>query len=236
MRLICELCEERNLPAIINIHDVLLAQMFAKRIVGLQFGAVVYDGPPEGLDDRGSDPDLRRGGLVGDDPEGRRRSGRYRAGGAARPELGPGPPGGRDLTWREIAAPDRVERRWKRPPLMPVAGCAGRWRSASRSTSRPPSARSTSTGFGSTTACRAARPSSRPSSRRTSPRAGTRSRTGSGKPLDDRRLDGGGHPDLRAHRPGGGAQSGADAGLLFLPGHRRPFALLSRKCCWRSSS
>lgn len=49
MRLICELCEERNLAAIINIHDVLLAQMFAKRIVGLQLGVMVYDGPPDGL-------------------------------------------------------------------------------------------------------------------------------------------------------------------------------------------
>jgi phosphonate transport system ATP-binding protein len=49
MRLICELCQERQLAAIINIHDVLLAQMFARRIVGLQLGAIVYDGPPEGL-------------------------------------------------------------------------------------------------------------------------------------------------------------------------------------------
>ncbi len=49
MRLICELCAERKLSAIINIHDVLLAQMFAQRIVGLQTGAIVYDGPPEGL-------------------------------------------------------------------------------------------------------------------------------------------------------------------------------------------
>ncbi len=49
MRLICELCEERNLAAIINIHDVLLAQMFAKRIVGLQLGEIVYDGPADGL-------------------------------------------------------------------------------------------------------------------------------------------------------------------------------------------
>jgi phosphonate transport system ATP-binding protein len=49
MRLICELCEERNLSAIINIHDVLLAQMFSKRIVGLQLGEIVYDGPPDGL-------------------------------------------------------------------------------------------------------------------------------------------------------------------------------------------
>ncbi|MFV2032719.1 MAG: phosphonate ABC transporter ATP-binding protein [Gammaproteobacteria bacterium] len=49
MRLICELCRERKLAAIINIHDVLLAQMFARRIVGLQLGTIVYDGPPDGL-------------------------------------------------------------------------------------------------------------------------------------------------------------------------------------------
>lgn len=49
MRLICELCRERGLTAIINIHDVLLAQRFAERIVGLRFGEVVYDGPPTGL-------------------------------------------------------------------------------------------------------------------------------------------------------------------------------------------
>lgn len=49
MRLICELCEERKLAAVINIHDVLLAQMFAQRVVGLKLGEVVYDGPPDGL-------------------------------------------------------------------------------------------------------------------------------------------------------------------------------------------
>ena len=49
MRLINELCSERGLTAIINIHDVLLAQMFAQRIVGLGNGEVVYDGKPEGL-------------------------------------------------------------------------------------------------------------------------------------------------------------------------------------------
>lgn len=49
MRLICELCEERQLAAIINIHDVLLAQMFARRIVGLQGGEIVYDGAADGL-------------------------------------------------------------------------------------------------------------------------------------------------------------------------------------------
>ncbi len=49
MRLICELCEERQLAAIINIHDVALAQMFVQRVVGLQLGTGVYDGPPDGL-------------------------------------------------------------------------------------------------------------------------------------------------------------------------------------------
>ena len=49
MRLINELCSERGLTAIINIHDVLLAQMFSQRIVGLANGEVVYDGKPEGL-------------------------------------------------------------------------------------------------------------------------------------------------------------------------------------------
>ena len=49
MRLINELCEERELAAIINIHDVQLAQMFSQRVVGLELGTIVYDGPPEGL-------------------------------------------------------------------------------------------------------------------------------------------------------------------------------------------
>lgn len=49
MRLVCELCAERGLAAIINIHDVMLAQMFGQRIVGLQLGEIVYDGPPNGL-------------------------------------------------------------------------------------------------------------------------------------------------------------------------------------------
>ena len=49
MRLIVELCNERGLAAIINIHDVALAQMFCERIVGLQHGEVVFDGAPDAL-------------------------------------------------------------------------------------------------------------------------------------------------------------------------------------------
>lgn len=44
MRLILELCEERGLAAIVNIHDVVLATEFLPRIVGLYAGSVVFDG------------------------------------------------------------------------------------------------------------------------------------------------------------------------------------------------
>ncbi|MFJ1312049.1 phosphonate ABC transporter ATP-binding protein [Agrobacterium sp. P15N1-A] len=50
MRLIVEICRERGLPAIINIHDVVLAQSFVERIIGLRAGEVVFDGPPQALD------------------------------------------------------------------------------------------------------------------------------------------------------------------------------------------
>lgn len=49
MRLITEICAERQLAAIINIHDVALAQLFVQRIIGLRQGQVVYDGAPDGL-------------------------------------------------------------------------------------------------------------------------------------------------------------------------------------------
>jgi phosphonate transport system ATP-binding protein len=49
MRLLREVCAERGLAAIVNIHDVVLAQQFMTRIVGLRAGVVVYDGPPDGL-------------------------------------------------------------------------------------------------------------------------------------------------------------------------------------------
>jgi phosphonate transport system ATP-binding protein len=49
MRLLVELCAERQLAAVVNIHDVQLAQMFATRVIGLRAGRIVYDGPPSGL-------------------------------------------------------------------------------------------------------------------------------------------------------------------------------------------
>ena len=49
MRLICELCDERGLSAIINIHDVALAKMFVPRVIGLKLGKIVFDGGPNDL-------------------------------------------------------------------------------------------------------------------------------------------------------------------------------------------
>lgn len=52
MRLICELCREQQLAAVINIHDVVLAQQFVDRVVGLRAGKLVFDGPPSGLNEK----------------------------------------------------------------------------------------------------------------------------------------------------------------------------------------
>jgi phosphonate transport system ATP-binding protein len=44
MRIIVELAHERGTPALVNIHDVGLAQSFADRIIGLREGEIVFDG------------------------------------------------------------------------------------------------------------------------------------------------------------------------------------------------
>tara|TARA_R110002072_G_scaffold284396_4_gene448570 strand:- start:34906 stop:35730 length:825 start_codon:yes stop_codon:yes gene_type:complete len=49
MRLICDLCREQQLAAVINIHDVVLAQQFVDRVVGLRAGKLVFDGDPGDL-------------------------------------------------------------------------------------------------------------------------------------------------------------------------------------------
>lgn len=51
MRLIQGACRERSLPAIVNLHDVNLAQNFCDRIIGLREGLVVFDGVPQTLTD-----------------------------------------------------------------------------------------------------------------------------------------------------------------------------------------
>jgi phosphonate transport system ATP-binding protein len=49
MALIVGLAAEDGIPALVNIHDVPLARAFARRIVGLREGLIVYDGPVAGL-------------------------------------------------------------------------------------------------------------------------------------------------------------------------------------------
>ncbi|MBI2198087.1 MAG: phosphonate ABC transporter ATP-binding protein [Candidatus Rokubacteria bacterium] len=50
MALITELADEERIPALINIHDVPLARRFARRIIGLSAGRVVFEGSPAALD------------------------------------------------------------------------------------------------------------------------------------------------------------------------------------------
>ena len=49
MRLLVELAHEHDAPALVNIHDVGLAQSFADRIIGLSAGQIVFDGSPQQL-------------------------------------------------------------------------------------------------------------------------------------------------------------------------------------------
>jgi phosphonate transport system ATP-binding protein len=44
MRLLVELVQERGTPALVNIHDVALAQSFSDRIIGLRAGEIVFEG------------------------------------------------------------------------------------------------------------------------------------------------------------------------------------------------
>jgi phosphonate transport system ATP-binding protein len=44
MRILVELSQEFGTPALVNIHDVALAQSFSDRIIGLRAGVIVFDG------------------------------------------------------------------------------------------------------------------------------------------------------------------------------------------------
>jgi phosphonate transport system ATP-binding protein len=51
MELIASRAAERDIPAIVNMHNVDLARRFADRIVGMSKGAIVFDGPSQALKD-----------------------------------------------------------------------------------------------------------------------------------------------------------------------------------------
>lgn len=52
MSLITSMAEERNLAALINIHDVLLAKEYVNRIIGMRNGEIVFDDSPDKLNKR----------------------------------------------------------------------------------------------------------------------------------------------------------------------------------------
>jgi phosphonate transport system ATP-binding protein len=52
MELLDQVSRQREVPVIINIHNVDLARRYATRIIGMSRGQVVFDGPPDALQDR----------------------------------------------------------------------------------------------------------------------------------------------------------------------------------------
>jgi phosphonate transport system ATP-binding protein len=52
MELLDQVSKQRKVPVIVNIHNVDLARRFATRIIGMSRGAIVFDGPPDTLEDR----------------------------------------------------------------------------------------------------------------------------------------------------------------------------------------
>src|SRR5262245_36399422 len=52
MELIARRAGERDIPVLVNIHNVELARRYADRVVGMSKGQIVFDGPPSTLEDR----------------------------------------------------------------------------------------------------------------------------------------------------------------------------------------
>jgi phosphonate transport system ATP-binding protein len=69
MRLLTDIAAEREVPVLINIHEVDLAIEHADRIVGLHDGELVFEGPPATLDERALDQ-VYRGAEIPDNTGG----------------------------------------------------------------------------------------------------------------------------------------------------------------------
>lgn len=52
MELLCHMTQKRRIACIVNLHQLDVALKYSTRIIGLSKGKVVFDGPPELLDDR----------------------------------------------------------------------------------------------------------------------------------------------------------------------------------------
>jgi phosphonate transport system ATP-binding protein len=51
MELIARRASASSIPALVNIHNVELARRYADRIIGMSKGEIVFDGPPQALED-----------------------------------------------------------------------------------------------------------------------------------------------------------------------------------------
>ncbi|MEO8303715.1 MAG: phosphonate ABC transporter ATP-binding protein, partial [Betaproteobacteria bacterium] len=51
MGLLVDIAKSRGIPVLVNMHDVELARRFVDRIIGMQGGSIVFDGPPADLSD-----------------------------------------------------------------------------------------------------------------------------------------------------------------------------------------
>ncbi len=51
MELLRDIATSRQVPVLINMHDVTLAKRFADRMIGMSGGCVVFDGPPSDMHD-----------------------------------------------------------------------------------------------------------------------------------------------------------------------------------------
>ncbi|MFU1783684.1 phosphonate ABC transporter ATP-binding protein [Haloarcula japonica] len=69
MSLLTDIAHEDDIPIIINIHEVDLAVDYADRIIGLSDGEIVFNGPPDDLDQAARD-EIYRGGESISDREG----------------------------------------------------------------------------------------------------------------------------------------------------------------------
>lgn len=50
LKLLSDICRSDGLTAVVSLHQLEFARMFADRIIGLQSGEIVFDGPPAELD------------------------------------------------------------------------------------------------------------------------------------------------------------------------------------------
>jgi phosphonate transport system ATP-binding protein len=49
MDTLARICRERRVPVLVNLHSLEIARTYCTRVVAMARGAVVFDGPPQGL-------------------------------------------------------------------------------------------------------------------------------------------------------------------------------------------